>query len=58
MSERAILDDWVLQVLKTPKYEISDPTDAGLTRAFARISENEQRWLRVVYRRAVQEDFL
>ena len=58
MSERAIAEEWVLRVLSAPEYKTSDPNDAGLIRAFGRISENQQRWLRVVYRRTLQEDFV
>jgi len=58
MSERAILEGWVHGVLSAPEYETIDPNDAGLTRAFGRIAENQQRWLRVVYRRTLLEDFV
>jgi hypothetical protein len=49
MRERGIERDWVKRTLKSPEWREGDPNAAGRSRAFARIMEFEDRWLRVVY---------
>jgi Domain of unknown function (DUF4258) len=49
MRQREIAVDWVERVLESPERTEPDPGFPRRQRAFARIGEYGDRWLRVVY---------
>ncbi len=49
LRERDIKQEWVLRVLEAPKRREPDPLIPQRSRAFGRIEEFGDRWLRVVY---------
>ena len=51
MRERNIQMDWVEITIAEPAFSEPDPKDPSLTRAYRRITEYGDRWLRVVYRK-------
>ncbi len=49
MGERQIQPEWVTRTIEGPEYVWPDPKQAGAVRAFRRIPEFGNRWLRAVY---------
>jgi hypothetical protein len=49
MAERRIQPEWVARVVEEPEYLRPDPIQPGAVRAFRRIPEFGDRWLRAVY---------
>jgi hypothetical protein len=49
MAERRIQPGWVATTLKEPEYIQADPYQRGTVRAFRRVPEFGNRWLRAVY---------
>jgi uncharacterized protein YuzE len=49
MAERAIQPDWVASTIERPEFVRPDPRQSGAIRAFRRIPEFGDRWLRAVY---------
>jgi hypothetical protein len=54
MELRNLNEEWVRQTLESPETEEIDMKDVSLKIAFRRITEFDNRWLRVVYRRDSQ----
>lgn len=49
LIERGIERDWVLETVRNPERVEADPSKTGRSRAFRRVPENDNRWLRVVF---------
>ena len=49
MAERRIQPDWVARAIEEPEYVRADPMQPDAVRAFRRIAEFGDRWLRAVY---------
>lgn len=49
MRERDIAVEWIEQAVREPDETLPDPLDGTLTRAFRKISERDDRILRVVF---------
>ena len=49
MAERRIETIWVINAVKYPEFTSVDPRNPARTRAFRRVPEAGNRWLRVVY---------
>jgi hypothetical protein len=49
LCERVIEREWVLETVRIPERTEVDPSKLGRARAFRRVPENGNRWLRVVY---------
>lgn len=54
LVEREIQTAWVVRVLTAPERTERDRTDLSLTHALGRISERDDRVLRVVYNGSIQ----
>lgn len=54
MAEREILEAWVAQVLNNPECTEADATDPLLRHALGRITERDDRVLRVIYNESVE----
>ncbi len=48
-NSRSIKNEWIASTLSTPELRLSDREDPALMHALSRISEHENRVLRVVY---------
>lgn len=48
-ASRAIKNEWIASTLSTPELRLADREDPELMHALSRISEHENRVLRVVY---------
>jgi hypothetical protein len=49
MAERRVQPDWVASTIGNPEFTRPDPSQQGAIRAFRRIPEFGDRWLRAVY---------
>ena len=55
LAERRIARDWVFRCLREPERVDADPIGRKRSRAFKRIPEFGNRWLRVIYEESLEE---